>query len=137
MLSIVFWGGGETANGMHESTDLQTLNIDVTAYRELTLQDLYDVNEGFEKVFLARAFYPTAPRTSYDSESFADMLMLQTPAYKSVSSFAIGAVQCFLKPDGIVLSMPSVHATGCDHFEGQLLYGDIEAFRLPQGAPLP
>ena len=128
MVSIVFWGGGEVVDGMHESTDLQTLNIDVKAYQELTLQDMYNVNGDFEKVFLNKAYYPSAPQTSYDAASFAEMLMLQTPAYNSVSSFSIGVVQCFLKPDGIVLSMPSVHATGNDHFEGQLNYSDIQSF---------
>lgn len=130
MVSIVFWGGGGVPGGMHESTGLHTLNIDVKNGRELTLQDMYAVRSGLEQVFLQKATYPSAPQTSYDAASFPEMLMLQTPAYQAVSAFDIGTVQCFLKPDGIVLSMPSVHATGCDHFEGQLNYSDIQDFYL-------
>ena len=39
-----------------------------------------------------------------------------------------GNVSCFLKPDGLVLSMPAIHATGSDHFEAQLRYEEIQSF---------
>lgn len=37
-----------------------------------------------------------------------------------------------MKPEGIVLSMPALHATGSDHFEAQLNYIDIEKFYRPE-----
>ncbi len=50
---------------------------------------------------------------------------------QTVDPFSIvGNVSYFLKPDGIVLSMPAVHATGSDHFEAQLKYNDIQQFYL-------
>jgi len=39
-----------------------------------------------------------------------------------------GNVSCFLKPDGLVLSMPAIHTTGSDHFEAQLRYEEIQSF---------
>jgi len=40
-------------------------------------------------------------------------------------------LKCFLKPEGIVLSLFSVHASGSDHFEAELLYSDLQEYYLP------
>jgi len=100
--------------------------------KEITLKDLYTTDADFEKVFFDKAFFPTDPVTSYDEASFPEMLKLQSPEYQTADPFSIpDNVSCFLKPDGLVLSMPAVHATGSDHFEAQLQSSDIQQFYLP------
>lgn len=131
IISIVFWGSSYIEGGAHPINDLIPLNVDLQSMKEITLKDLYTTNADFEKVFFDKAFFPTNPITSYDKASFSEMLNLQSPEYQTVDPFSIpDNVSCFLKPDGIVLSMPAVHATGCDHFEAQLKYSDIQQFYL-------
>ncbi|MDR1770758.1 MAG: hypothetical protein LBS02_08980 [Hungatella sp.] len=131
IVSIVFWGSSYIEGGAYPVSNLITLNIDLQSLKEITFKDLYTTNAGFEKVFFNKAFFPENPITSYDKASFPEMLWLQSPEYQTVDPFSIpDNVSCFLKPDGIVLSMPAVHATGSDHFEAQLKYSDIQQFYL-------
>lgn len=131
IVSVIFWGSSYIEGGAYPVNNLIPLNVDLQSMKEITLKDLYTTNAEFEKVFFDKAFFPTEPITSYDKESFPEMLKLQSPEYQSVDPFTIpDNVSCFLKPDGIVLSMPAVHATGCDHFEAQLKYSDIQQFYL-------
>lgn len=61
------------------------------------------------------------------------MLKYQTSEYQSISPFKFSEdLKFFLKPEGIVFSLPSVHANGYDHFEAELLYSDIQEFYLPE-----
>lgn len=131
IISIVFWGSSYMEGGAYPVNNLIPLNIDLQSMKQITLKDLYTTEAEFEKVFFDKAFFPTNPITSYDKASFPEMLRLQSPEYQTADPFSIpGNVSCFLKPDGIVLSMPAVHATGCDHFEAQLKYSDIQQFYL-------
>lgn len=131
IVSIVFWGTSSISGGAYETNDMIPFNIDIQTMKEISFEDLYVANDDFQKVFFEKAYFPTSPITSYDEVSFAEMLKLQSPEYQSISPFSIlGNVSCFLKQDAIVLSMPSVHATGSDHFEAQINYDDIEAFYL-------
>lgn len=133
IVSIVFLGPSYIEDGAYPTGNLISLNIDLQSMKEITLKDLYTTNADFEKVFFDKAFFPTDPITSYDKVSFPEMLKLQSPEYQSVDPFSIpDNVSCFLKPDGIVLSMPAVHATGSDHFEAQIKYSDIQQFYLPK-----
>lgn len=134
VISVVFWGSSYVEGGAHPTTDLFTLNLDLNTLREITLPDLYTLNAEFEKAFFAKAAFPSAPLTAYDEASFSDMLAMQTPEYQTVSPFAApDGVTCFLKPEGIVISLPAIHATGSDHFEAQLSYADLQPFyRLSQ-----
>lgn len=132
-VSIIFWGETSMEGGAYPTDNLITFNIDLETMEEITFEDLYTVNTDFVNIFFERAVFPVNPVTSYDETNFGEMLKLQTPEYQSVDPFSIpGNVSCFLKPDGIVLSMPAVHATGNDHFEAQLKYDDIQQFYLPQ-----
>ena len=133
IVSIIFWGTSEIEGNAYETSDLFTLNVDLQTMKELTLKDLYSTEEAFAEVFFDKAFYPSNPTVTYDEASFAEMKNLQSPEYQTVSPFSMeGNVICFLQPDGIVLSMPSAHATGGDYFEAQLNYSDIQPFYLPQ-----
>ena len=133
IVSIIFWGESSVDNSPDKTTNLTSINVDLQSMKELTLNDLYTTNEDFKKVFFEKAFFPENPITSYDKELFHNMLQLQSPEYQTVDPFTIpGNVICFLKPDGIVLSMPSIHATGRDHFEAQINYSDIQKFYLPE-----
>ena len=134
IVSMIFWGSSYVEGGAHPYTDLIAFNIDLSSMDEVTFGDLYATDDGFEEVFFEKAFFPTNPVTSYDAARFPEMLRQQSPEYQSVSPFAYpDSVSCFLKPDGIVLSMGAVHATGSDHFEAQLRYSDIQEFyRLAQ-----
>lgn len=132
MVSIVFWGSSYIEGAIHPLTDLISLNIDLRSMQELSFTDLYTVDSEFEKVFFSEAYFPTAPLTSYDAESFPEMLRLQSPENGGLSPFDYPEyISCFLKPEGIVLSMSAVHATGSDHFEAQLDYGKIQKFYKP------
>lgn len=129
--SIIFWGPSSIEGGAYPSNDIITLNLDLLSMKEITLKDLYTINADFEAVFFNKSFFPEDPITSFDKDSFPDMLKLQSPEYQTVDPFSIaGNVSFFLKPDGIVLSMPAVHATGSDHLEAQLKYSDIQQFYL-------
>ena len=133
IVSIIFWGESSVDNSPDKTTNLTSINVDLQSMKELTLNDLYTTNEDFKKVFFEKAFFPENPITSYDKELFHNMLQLQSPEYQTVDPFTIpGNVICFLKPDGIVLSMPSIHATGSDHFEAQINFSDIQKFYLPE-----
>lgn len=128
--SIVFWGSSYVEGGIHPFTDLIALNVDLSSMQEITFADLYTTAAGFEKVFFNKAFFPTNPVTSYDAASFPEMLAFQE---QDAPFNYPDTISCFLKPDGIVLSMSAVHATGSDHFEAQLKYTDIQPFyRLAQ-----
>lgn len=131
IVSIVFWGTSSISGGAYETNDMIPFNIDIQTMKEISFEDLYVANDDFQKVFFEKAYFPISPITSYDESSFAEMLKLQSPEYQSISPFSIlGNVSCFLKQDALVLSMPSVHAMGSDHFEAQINYNDIEAFYL-------
>lgn len=131
--SIIFWGPGYIEGEAYPMDQLFSMNVNLQTMEELTLEDMYVTNEEFETVFFERAFFPIDPVTSYDESSFAEMLALQSQEYQTISPFSRpGNVICFLKIDGVVFSMPAVHATGSDHFEAQLRYSDIEQFFLPE-----
>lgn len=133
IVSIVFWGTSSISGGAYETNDIIPFNIDVQTMEEVSFEDLYIANDDFQKVFFEKAYFPTSPITSYEEDSFAEMLKLQSPEYQSISPFSIlGNVRCFLKPDALVLCMPSVHATGSDYFEAQINYDDLEDFYLPE-----
>ncbi len=136
IVSIVIWGYSNVDGSAHPYTDLFAFNIDLSTLRLIRFTDLYAVNADFEKVFFQKAYFPTNPVTSYAAETFRDMLKLQTAEYEGVSPFgaqSLPAVYCFLKPNGIVLSMPAVHASGSDHLEAELSYTDVQPFyRLSQ-----
>lgn len=131
VVSIIFWGSSYIDDAAYPSNDLITLNIDLRSMKELTLKDLYTTNADFADVFFKKASFPENPITSYDKKSFPEMLKLQSPEYQTIDPFSDpDNIPFFLKPEGIVLSLPAVHATGSDHFEAQLNYSDIQSFYL-------
>lgn len=132
-VSIIFWGVSSIEGAAYETTNLIPLNIELQTLQELTFEDLYNVDDAFEQIFFEKAYFPTEPVMSSDDSDFAEMLMLQSPEYQVISPFCIeGNIKCFLKPDGIVLSIPAIHATGSDHFEAQINYSDIDEFYKPE-----
>lgn len=131
VVSIIFWGPSSIDDAAYSTSNLITMNVDLHSMKELNLKDLYTTNADFQAVFFEKAMFPENPVTSYDKASFPEMLKLQSPEYQTVDPFSIeGNVKFFLKPDGIVFSLPAVHATGSDHFEAQLKYSDIQQFYL-------
>lgn len=132
MVSLILWGWGDVQGSAHPFTALLSLNIDLQTLRPVTLADLYTTDAAFEQAFFDHARFPSAPVTSYDAASFPEMLRGHAEERRSLSPFGTpGAALCFLKPDGIVLSLPAVHATGSDHFEAQLDYADLQRFYRP------
>lgn len=132
MVSVVFWGSSYIEGGAHPTNYLHSVNIDLDTMQEVSFMEMYSANQEFEAVFFEKAYVPTAPKTSYDDIDFAELLKQQTPEYQMFSPFSIeGNVTCFLKPDGIVFSMLTLHTLG-DHFEAQMDYSDIEKFYLPE-----
>lgn len=98
IISIVFWGTSDIEVSAFPTTNLYTLNIDLELLKTIALNDLYTVNEEFEKVFFEKAFFPSDPITSYSEETFAEMLKLQTPEYTSISPFStLKSIKFFLK----------------------------------------
>lgn len=133
IVSIVFWGDIDIEVSQFPTTNLYALNIDLENLKEIQLPDLYTTNEKFEEVFFEKAFFPKNPITSSSEEQFSEMLKYQTSEYQSISPFKFSEdLKFFLKPEGIVFSLPSVHANGYDHFEAELLYSDIQEFYLPE-----
>ena len=133
IVSIVFWGDIDIEVSQFPTTNLYALNIDLENLKEIQPPDLHTTNEKFEKVFFEKAFFPKNPITSSSEEQFSEMLKYQTSEYQSISPFKFSEdLKFFLKPEGIVFSLPSVHANGYDHFEAELLYSDIQEFYLPE-----
>lgn len=134
IVSLVFWGSSNIQGSLHPFTDLIPYTIDLASRTEVSFADLYSTNGGFQKVFFQKAFFPVNPVTSYDAASFPEMLKLQTTESKTFNPFGFSdGVSFFLKPDGIVISLSAIHATGSDHFEAQIRYSDIQQFyRLKQ-----
>lgn len=133
IVSMIFWGTSFIEGSAYGTSDLTALNIDLKTMKEVTLKELYQTDQDFQTVFFNKAFFPENPVTSYDKAGFPDMLKAQSPEYQTVNPFSTGdSVSCFLKPEGIVISMPSVHATGSDHFEAEVKYSDIRQFYLLQ-----
>jgi len=63
--SMVFWGYSDVEGAAHPYTDIATLNVDLTEMRQVTLGDLYTVNDEFEQTFFGKASFPSEPVTSY------------------------------------------------------------------------
>lgn len=130
-VSMVFWGFSNVEGSAHPYSDIATLNIDLSTMLPITLEELYNTNTDFEALFFTKAYFPSDPVTSYSADRFSEMLGMQKDDFQVFDPFTMaGQVICFLKPDGLVLSMPAVHATGSDHFEAQLSYSDIQPFYL-------
>lgn len=127
MVSMIFWGSSQMEGGNHPNEDLIPFNVDLTAMREVALADLYSMDANLGNVFFQKAFFPSAPVTSFSADRFPEMLRMEAESFRD-SFLYPDSVACFLKPDGIVLSLDAIHATGNDHFEGQLRYGDIQGF---------
>ena len=134
MASMVFWGYSNVEGSIHPYNDLFTLTVDLDTLQPVALTDLYEVNADFGKVFFAKATFPSDPVTSYSAEGFADALALQVSDLSIYDPFsAEGQIAYFLKPDGLVLSLPAVHASGSDHFEAQLSYADLQPYARLSG----
>ena len=132
MVSIVFWGDVMIEKG-RPGTVLRTLNVNLSSMKEVTLADLYTINTDFEAVLFTNGYFPSKPATSYNESSFSEILMLQMPENNPTGAFRfLDEVQCFLKPDGIVISLTSINGTtGIDRFEVQANYSDLQRFYLP------
>lgn len=132
-LSMIIWGSSYIEGGAHPNDDLKVFNLNLQTLEEVSLHDLYRIGDEFESIFFEKSYYPTAPETSYDAETFVEMRNLQSKEYLSISPFQVdNNVNFFLKSDGIVLTMPAVHATGSDHFEAQLNYDHIQSHYIPE-----
>lgn len=129
IVSMVFWGDVTRADAAYPTGVLTACNVDLAGLEELRLSDLFILEGSFEPIFFSRAFFPTDPITSYDAHVFPQMLKMQSKEYMTVSPFSIpNNVSFFLKPNGVVFSMPAVHATGSDHFEAQMSYQDVRNY---------
>ncbi len=126
IVSIVFWGNGAYKTSAFPTTDLSTLNIDLKTLQNIPANEIFNINSNFESVFFKKAFYPGSPQTSFTQREFPDMLALQAQDSKASSRFV--SYSYFLKNDGVVFSLPSVHATGNDHFEAQVNFDDISNY---------
>lgn len=132
VVSIVFWGSTYLEASAYPTTNLYTINLNLATMEELSLSDAYRIDEEFTSTFFEKSYFPTAPVTSYDETVFAEMLALQKDFSMVEDVYTIPSdTTFFLKPDSLVLSFPSIHATGSDHFEAQLNYEDITAFQNP------
>ncbi len=135
MASIVFWGWYDAGSGdgyENPRSLLTALNIDLSTMAHMRLRDLYAVNAGFEEIFLTKSYFPTKPNTSFDAGIFFEMRKYSTREYNPNGAFyPPDRVQCFLKPEGIVISVGAPRTTGSDHFEAQLRYSDIQPYYLP------
>lgn len=127
MVSMVFWGSSDLEGSAHPNSDLYAFTLDLTTSREVALSDLYSVDASLGAIFFQRATFPSAPVTSFSADRFSEMLREEAEYYADAFLYP-GSVVCFLKPDGIVLSLGATHASGCDHFEGQLRYSDIQGY---------
>lgn len=130
IVSIIFWGESFVEKAAHSFDDIVCLNIDLQTMKEITLADLYKIDQNFKKIFFEKAFFPQNPVTSFDEDSFSEVLTYLGPTMQTIDPFDY--MSCFFKPDGIVLSSTMAHATGCDHFEAQLSYEDIQQYYLPK-----
>lgn len=130
MLSIAFWGEAYLDGGAYPQNVLFTLNLDLASMKELAAADLFDLGNGFMAMFLAQAAYPGEPVTGYDEELFPGGLAQQqaTAAEFGDAVWIPEGVRFYCKPAGVVFSVPAIHATGSDHFDGLLTYEQLNGW---------
>ena len=127
--SIVFWGDSDVEGSIHPFSDLFALNVDLSTLAILTVDDLFTVDGAFQAVLFEKAFFPTEPVTAYTADTFAEPFAMLNEMYQSIGLG--GELTCFFKPDGVVFSLPSIHASGSDHLEAELRYADVQPFYIP------
>ena len=68
--------------------------------------------------------------TGYEEADFFEFFP-RFPYYTPLEDIAAGTDNFFLKPEGVVISLPAVHATGSDHMEALLPYSLVMDLYLP------
>jgi hypothetical protein len=133
-ISIVFWG--KTRYFVHESerngTLVDTINIDVLAQREVTLNDMFTIDSEFVDTYYAKAYHPIDPETSPPDAFIAERTYYQDPEtvewYRQLgSSYFLPVSMFYLKQDGVVFSVVVGGALG-NHYQAQMDYDDILPF---------
>ena len=71
--------------------------------------------------FFSYAAFPGEPITGYEEADFFEFFP-RFPYYTPLEKIYGGEDNFFLLPEGVVISIPAVHATGSDHLEALLPY---------------
>lgn len=131
VVSIVFWGDGYFTTSNHPWGNLRGLTVDLETMEEIQLGDLYPFEDReFRKLFFSYAAFPGEPVTGYEEADFFEFFP-RFPYYTPLEDIAAGTDNFFLKPEGVVISLPAVHATGSDHMEALLPYSLVMDLYLP------
>lgn len=132
LVSIVFYGETGAAGMAYPLSQIHPITLDHETMQQLELSTLYNNGDpGFYEAFFNSAVYPTRPATSFTVDSFAEALALVRSSGGDSSTWT----RFYLKQGALVLSMDTPHASGCDHFEGQVSYDDvISYFKWPYPA---
>ena len=126
IVSMIFYGDRYTEGDAYPLRELFPINLDLDTTEQFHLRDLYAIEgEPFAEAFFYNAFFPTMPSTSYTADTFREA---RTAAWNNYTAFLEG--DCFLKPGGVVITMDMPHASGCDHFEGQVSFDTLAEFYI-------
>ena len=131
VVSIVFWGDSYFTTSNHPWGNLRGLTVDLDTMEEIMLNDLYPFEtKEFCKLFFSYAAFPGEPITGYEEADFFEFFP-RFPYYTPLEKIYGGEDNFFLLPEGVVISIPAVHATGSDHLEALLPYSLAMDFYLP------
>ena len=123
LVSIVFYGETGSAGAAYPLAEIHPITLDHETMQQLDLYMLYNYGApGVYDAFFNHAVFPTQPVTSFSADQFDEMKAAVRGG--DPSSWYV----FFLKPGGLVLSMSTPHASGCDHFEAQASFEALSPY---------
>jgi hypothetical protein len=125
IISIVFKGLGNVKTAAHPNHNFFTLNIDVKNGNQIKLFDIYTISDNFKKIYFEAAKKQNPDMVSIVEDLRTVDLHSTERKFKLADSF--DAVQSYLTPDGLGLSMPVAFALG-NHFETVIPYNKITPY---------
>jgi len=129
-LSVSFNGSGNVAGTPYPNDIMRTLNLDLKDGSALQLGDIYEINEGFARVFRAEFAKQVVERTgAITGASSGQTNSIATYLDKYDDPALIRSLNdspCYMTSDKIGISFELSHVFG-DHFETEIPYSDLSA----------
>lgn len=135
LISIVFFGTGYVDGGAYPTTLLYTMNLDLHTLSDVPADRLLDLSDNLTDRFFAAARRPAVTHDDLDPAWFDERLAQQKQTTEQFGSPFLGC-SCYLTPEGPVLVLPAIHASGSDYFEALVPWDEIaDRWLLPTAMP--
>lgn len=141
VLSVVFWGETTQTGTFTSRHGIRTLNLDLQTLQPFELGDLYRIDDpGFvEAVYQngrlpgePETGFPTVPDYGWENKGHAWIFDSLFTAFREERRLdnTVQYAHCFLKPEGLVLSVYDELNHYCDHFEVLVPYEALEPWYI-------